>query len=112
MDGLLRSSKLNTAFLVVFELKMNPSTFKIFLLNETIEGILPGRSQLGRTQVMDERNNWIGMFPAVGKDQGRMIELILDEDVKFPGQFEMQIIHQMCCVIAPWQGKDFDYMPF
>ncbi len=51
------------------------------------------------------------MFPVIGENQGGMIELILDENVKFTRQFETDVIQQMRSVTAPGQGNDLNHVP-
>jgi hypothetical protein len=51
------------------------------------------------------------MFSTIRKDQGGMIELILDKNIQFLGQLESEIIHQMSGVGTPGQGNNFDGIP-
>jgi hypothetical protein len=61
--------------------------------------------------MMDKRNDWIGMWSAIGKDQGRMIELILDEDIQMRRKLKAKVIGQVRGVISPGQGNYLNVVP-
>ena len=48
------------------------------------------------------------MSTLVGRDQGGMVELVLDQDIQIGGQLEVQIVGQVCGVISPGNGNDPD----
>jgi hypothetical protein len=61
---------------------------------------------------MDKRNDGIGMFPPIGKNQGWVIEFILDENIYIWRKPETEIVSQVCNVISPGQRDDLDSIPF
>jgi hypothetical protein len=60
--------------------------------------------------MVNQTDNWVGVFSLVCKNQRRMVEFILNENVQIRGKPKMEIIGQMGGVISPRKGKNLNWI--
>ena len=61
---------------------------------------------LRRAQVMHQADQRVGVGTAIGPQQGRVVEFVLDDQVQAGRQTEAQVVGQVFGVVSPGERDD------